>query len=166
MTRSDRSNAIARKTILLAESKTRDGKIRHPNHCRLGEAASLSSLSPPTTTKSHRRTICIDPSLIAFYVLRDLFISQPSYEIVDLWTKWSTRLPFGEDYERIVQVEEGTISGSNVTMEWLQTHKIVPDQLMIVDHQDNGIANGGTANTSTVIQLTTKGKVLLWHDSA
>mmetsp|Transcript_39327 Transcript_39327/g.95121 ORF Transcript_39327/g.95121 Transcript_39327/m.95121 type:complete len:286 (-) Transcript_39327:123-980(-) len=168
--RTERSKAIARKTILLAETKTQKGKIRHPNHCRLGGGAESSGGGESSTLL--RSNIRIDPNIIAFYVLRDLFMEQPSYNVSEMLTKWSTRLPFGEKYDRIVPDDSSTTATATtatmntVTTEWLKDRKIIPNQLTISNRKidkDNAVKTTTTskeATTVTVIQLTLPGSVL------
>jgi hypothetical protein len=162
--RTERSKAIARKTILLAEKTTSNtGKKRHPNHCRIS---------------NNSKSIRVDPSIIVFYVLRDMFISQPSYEVSDFIKTWTARLPFGDDFERIVMSDDvdnhhgfgdNNLGINTVTMEWLKDHKIIPDQLVIIHQEhktsskDGSKSTNTTTTTTSVIQLATPGTVLTWH---
>lgn len=133
-----RSLAIARKTLLLASS-------------------SLSSSSKKTDC--HRRRFKPDTSKIAFYVLRDLFMKYPSYAWSDLIEKWSTRLPIGEQYERITS-----------TTEWIQDKNIglIPNQLTFAllsnDDEDNKSDNNNNSSSKGVIRLVDPHSVLIWMD--
>jgi hypothetical protein len=154
-----RSLAIARKTLLLASS----------------------SLSSHTTTskknnRPQKQKYKPNTSKIAFYVLRDLFMKYPSYAWPDLVDKWSTRLPIGEQYERITS-----------TTEWIEDTKVcgglIPNQLTFSpspsssssdnnnDESDNKNKNNNNNNNSSnsnsnsskgVIRLVNPHSVLIW----
>jgi hypothetical protein len=141
-----RSLAIARKTLLLASSS-------------LLEHTKKNRKYKPNTSK------------IAFYVLRDLFMKYPSYAWSDLVDKWSTRLPIGEQYERITS-----------TTEWIEDTKVcglIPNQLTFspsssssdnnIDETDTNNNNNNNNNSSSssnsgkgVIRLVNPHSVLIW----
>jgi len=131
-----RSLAIAQKTLLLA---------------------SLSSSSKKTNF--YRRRFKPDTSKIAFYVLRDLFMKYPSYAWSDLIEKWSTRLPIGEQYERITS-----------TTEWIQdkNNGLMPNQLTFSslsnDNEDKKSNNNINSSSKGVIRMINPHSVLIWMD--
>jgi len=92
-------------------------------------------------------------------VLRDLFMKYPSYAWSDLIEKWSTRLPIGEQYERITS-----------TTEWIQDKNIglIPNQLTFAllsnDDEDNKSDNNNNSSSKGVIRLVDPHSVLIWMD--
>jgi hypothetical protein len=95
---------------------------------------------------------------VAFYVLRDLFLQHPNYTVSDLIQKWEARLPMGENFEKCV------------TLEWLQEHGLVPDQLVLEDIMGETTSGSSRASKSSlrwsgkVIRLASSDKVLTWKE--
>jgi hypothetical protein len=151
----ERSLAIARKTIFLAQTERAKEKI-DSRSVRLDPNVVSQDvfawMGENTTRMLHLHS---HSSLfqIAFYVLRDLFLEYPNYAMSDLLDKWAGRLPMGEMYEKCV------------SLEWLQEEGFVPQQLITENVDDSAAADaaGTSSATGKVIRLATPNTVLSWN---